>query len=208
MTRTLHRQRRAGFTLLELAVALVLFALVVGNVFTILGSTTNALGDRNVSFDADVQARRTLDRIAMAVLGSNAESIYATAESPGFEPSMNYVEFLGMADLEGDGGSEPVYSPQMRIGLTGAASDEVSWSENPGEENEKRVVWLKGIAQFAQGEIAANGIDDNGNGLIDETGLAFVKDGRSVRILLSMRRPDGKGGFIDRELETTVTCRN
>ena len=96
----------------------------------------------------------------------------------------------------------------MRIALTDESGGAVSWYENPGAETEKRVVWVKDVPRFAQGEVAGNGLDDNGNGLIDESGLAFVKEGRSVRILLSLRRPDGEGGFLDRQLQTTVTCRN
>jgi hypothetical protein len=44
----------------------------------------------------------------------------------------------------------------------------------------------------AVGETAGNGIDDNENGLVDETGLAFVKDQKSVRIVLSVRSPTGR----------------
>jgi prepilin-type N-terminal cleavage/methylation domain-containing protein len=199
---------RSGFTLLELAVALVLFGLVVGNLYTILAGTSNALGARNASFEADVQAQRALDRIALAIVGSYEGSIHATSESPGYQSVLNYQEFLGLADVDGDGQGEEVFSDPMRIALTGVSGGDVSWFENPGEESEKHVVWVKDVSAVAQGEVAGNGVDDNGNGIVDETGLAFVKEGRSVRILLSMRRPDGKGGFLERELQTIATCRN
>jgi prepilin-type N-terminal cleavage/methylation domain-containing protein len=208
MTQVAHSRPRSGFTLLELAVAVVLFALVMGNVYTILGGTTKALGERNSTFEADVQAQRALDRIAMAVIGSREDSIYDASESPGFQAAINYEEFLGMGDPDGDGSTGEVFSPPMRIALTSDSGGEVSWFENPDTENQKRVVWVKDIPQFARGEIPGNGLDDNGNGLIDETGLAFVKQGKAVQILLSLRRPDGKGGFLERELQTTVTCRN
>ncbi len=208
MRRTDLAPRQSGFTLLEMAVALVLFALVMGNVYTILGGTTRAMGDRSVSFEADVQAQRMLDRIAMALISSNEGSIYETSESPTSQASINYEEFLGLADPDGDGELTPVMSPPMRLALTGENVGELSWFENPATPDQKHVVWGKNISAFALGEAPGNGVDDNGNGLIDETGLAFVKQGPSVRILLSVRRPDGKGGFVDRELQTTVTCRN
>lgn len=200
------QQNRRGFTLLEMAVALVLFALVIGNVYTILGGTTKSMAARGATFEVDLQAERALTRIALAVIGSTSATIFATSESPGFQPSINYDEFIGMADV--NGASVEVFSPPMRIAMTDDSGGEVSWFENPGEPAEKRVVWVKNIPQVALGEIADNGIDDNGNGLIDETGLAFVKEGRTVRIVLSMRRPDGNGGFLECERETTVTCRN
>jgi len=208
MTRTSTSSRKSGFTLLEMAVALVLFVLVVGNIYSVLGGTTQALGERNASFEADVQAQRALDRIALAVMGSYEGSIHATSESPSFQSVLNYEEFLGIDDVNGDGQSEEVFSNPMRIAMTGASGGEVTWFENPGDDDEKHVVWVKNVPNVARGEIAGNGIDDNANGIVDETGLAFVKEGKSVRIFLSMRRPDGKGGFIERELETIVTCRN
>lgn len=189
-----------------MAVALVLFALVIGNVYTILGSTTKSMASRGATFDVDVQAKRALDRIALAVIGSSSDRNFNASESPGSQPAITYDEFLGMADV--DGVSTAILSPPMRIALTDDSGGEVSWFENPGEPAEKRVVWVKNIPQIALGEIADNGLDDNGNGLIDETGLAFVKEGKTVRILLSMRRPDGNGGFLECDLETTVTCRN
>ncbi len=208
MKQRLDRSTRRGFTVLELAVALVLFALVIGNVYTVLGGTSKAMGERNASFEADTQARRALDRIALAIVGSFGNSIYDTSETPNSQSVINYEEYLGVADLDGDGVSENVFSENMRIALTDESGGEVTWFESPGSESEKRVVWVKDVPQFANGEIGANGIDDNGNGLVDERGLALVKDGKSVRITLSLRRSDGAGGFLERELSTTVTCRN
>jgi hypothetical protein len=200
--------RRGGFTLLETAVAVVLLALVIGNVYTILGGTSRDLGDRNVRFEADTQARRALERIAMAIVGSHESSLYAQPTSPDSEAFLDYEEFLGLQDTNGDGIEEAVMSPRMRIALEEEPGGQVTWYENPGEPGQKQVVWVKDVPQFAVGEIPANGLDDNGNGLLDESGLAFVKEGRSVRIVLSLRVPDGKGGFLDRQVETTVTCRN
>jgi prepilin-type N-terminal cleavage/methylation domain-containing protein len=208
MNRGTDTTRRSGFTLLEMAMAIVLLALVIGNVYTILGGTSRDLANRNVRFEADTQARRALERIAMAVVGSHESSLYAQPTSPDSEDFLDYEEFLGLQDTNGDGIDEPVMSPRMRIALSGESGGQVSWYENPGEVGQKHVVWVKDVPQFAVGEIPANGVDDNDNGLLDESGLAFVKEGRSVRIVLSLRVPDGQGGFLDRQVETTVTCRN
>lgn len=208
MKHTLETQRRRGFTLIEMAVALVLFALVIGNVYTVLGGTAKAMGERNASFEADTQAKRALDRIALAIVGSFENSIYDTSESPNSQSVINYEEYMGMADTNGDGISEDVFSDPMRIALTADAGGEVTWYESPGFEDEKRVVWVKDVPEFANGEIGGNGKDDNGNGLVDEHGLALSKNGKSVRITLSLRHSDGAGGFLEREISTTVTCRN
>ncbi|MBL8860784.1 MAG: prepilin-type N-terminal cleavage/methylation domain-containing protein [Planctomycetes bacterium] len=208
MTRAPRQGFERGFTLLELAVALVLLALVIGNVYTVLGGTTRDVGARSAEFEAEAQARRALDRIAMALVGSYERTLFEGAESPDSRPLINYEEFLGMGDPDGDGVPQEVFSPLMRIALTAQSGGEVTWYESPGEAGERRVVWVKDVPQFAQGEIPGNGVDDNGNGLVDESGLAFVKEGRSVRILLSVRRSNGQGGWIEKQLQTVVTCRN
>ncbi len=200
-------RRRAAFTLIELMIALVLVALIAGNVYSVMGGTSRALGERNAEFEADVQAQRTLDRISMALVGSYEKSLYFTQESPGSQSTLHYQESLGMQDVDGNGIPEMVLGDPMQIGLTSKTGGDVAWSQNPGSPEQTRVVWAKHVPGFAAGELP-NGIDDNGNGLIDEAGLAFVKEGRSVRILLTLRRPDGRGGIIERHLETTVTCRN
>jgi hypothetical protein len=58
-----------------------------------------------------------------------------------------------------------------------------------------------------EGELA-NGIDDNGNGVIDEKGLCFVVEGNRVTIRLTIDKPGPDGKHYRRTLETTVTCRN
>ncbi len=70
-----------------------------------------------------------------------------------------------------------------------------------------RVVWngitLCEVAPFLEGEIP-NGMDDNGNGLIDERGLSFTFDRHSVRIRLTTQaRVDGE--LRVQTVETTVT---
>ncbi len=201
---------RAGFTLLEMVVAVGLLALVMSNVYSVLGGTAHALSKRNLESDADNQAKRALERIAMAVIGAHADSLVPSSPSPGSVGDINYYEFLGVGDedADGDGQNDPVFSDPMRIGATTEASGDVSWFQNPGTEYETHVVWVKDVPSVAVGETPGNGVDDNENGLVDETGLAFVKEGKRVRIVLSVRVSDGKGGFLERQKQTTVTCRN
>jgi len=209
MTRRIPSSR-SGFTLLETIIAVGLLALVMSNVYSVLGGTTYALTKRNVEFEADAQARRALERIAMAVIGAHSNSLDPTNASPGSVSGINYQEFLGLSeeDENGDGKNDEVFSDPMRIGSTSASSEDISWFQNPGTEFEMHVVWAKNVPAVAVGETPANGIDDNENGLIDETGLAFVQDGKRVRIVLSLRISDGRGGFLERQEQTTVTCRN
>ena len=69
------------------------------------------------------------------------------------------------------------------------------------------MVWSNLVRPFLEGELQ-NGIDDNGNGLIDEKGLSFVVWKNSVTIRLTLGRQVEGGDWINETVVTTVTCRN
>lgn len=196
--------RRNGFTLFELMIALSLLGLVVGNVYMILADSSKAMNTQSMSIDTETQARRALDRIALAVLGASRESLWTTKEAPLYSSELNLVSNLGVQD------GEPVWSGPQRISLVEpeSAENQITWAENPNEPSEKKVVWAKGIGRFAEGEIPGNGIDDNGNGLQDEKGLSFNIDGNSVRIELTIEKVARDGQRFTKRLTTLVTCRN
>mgnify|MGYP000916787162 FL=1 len=68
-------------------------------------------------------------------------------------------------------------------------------------------MWTRASAKFLEGEIS-NGIDDNGNGLIDERGLSFEVQGKMVVIRITIEKPGPEGTLSTKTLETRVTCRN
>ncbi len=193
--------REAGFTLLEMSVALVLLVVVIGNVYSLLRSSSKALGAQNVHFDIDTQARRAMDRISMAIVGASEATLQIPTGAPFFTDQLNYKESLGIQD------GVVVSSPEQRIELSNVDGGQVVWIQNPGASGEKRVVWSKNIPQFLQQELD-NGADDNSNGIIDETGLSFVKEGRSITIFLTVRRTTADGHVFEKSLQDTVTCRN
>ena len=68
-------------------------------------------------------------------------------------------------------------------------------------------MWCKVVRPFLEGE-QMNGVDDNGNGLIDEKGLVFTLDGSRVTVRLTLERKSETGELITRTVETMITCRN
>lgn len=199
---TSRRTGQRGFTLIEMMIAVVLVSLVVGNVYWLLRKSTMAMGDQGSTYDIDTQARRAMDRICMALIGAANDELYVPVGKPGFTPYLNYKESLGL-DAEGNN----QLSDPLRIEFTTTNGGEVVWSQNPGQPEQKSVVFAKNVAALLQDELS-NGVDDNANGIIDETGFALEKDGRSIRIRLTLRRTLQDGNVVARTLEETVTCRN
>jgi prepilin-type N-terminal cleavage/methylation domain-containing protein len=194
-------ERRAGFTAIEVVVALALAGLILGNVLSVLSDTRKRFALQDVGKDVDVQARRALDRIALQLMGAVRQQLYTQASAPLSADSINYTSVLGVQD------GRPVVSPLQRIAMTSEPEGAVTWFQDPGAAQEKRVVWTRDLRGFCEGEIP-NGVDDNGNGLVDEKGLAFEVDGPMVRVVLTIERigPDGKP--VTKHIETRVTCRN
>jgi hypothetical protein len=64
-----------------------------------------------------------------------------------------------------------------------------------------------GIASSLDGEKPGNNKDDNGNGLVDEAGLAFVFRGNCVTVRVTVESLDAKKNRIVRTVEKTVCFR-
>jgi len=194
--------KASGFTMLEMVIALVLITVVIGNVYWLIQKSMSALGSQSSAYDIDSQARRTMDKITMAIVGAADDELFSPTAKPGYTPYLNYKESLGL-----DANGQNQLSDQQRIELTNAEGGEVMWKQNPDQSNEKRVILGKGIPQFLKDELA-NGVDDNANGIIDETGLSFTKNGKSITVWLTLRHANPDGSVVSRELHETVTCRN
>ena len=113
-------------------------------------------------------------------------------------------EILGYED------GAPVTSDPESIVWEPAAgvSGHVVWAVNGGEVTEREITWSRAVPDAFLAEIGSNGEDDNGNGLLDEHGLAFTKEGDRVDIYLTVEKLD-ENGELAQEAETfTVTCRN
>lgn len=196
----LRAPRRGGFTLVEVLITLALIGLVFGNIFMVMDSSSKAFQAGVSSTDVEFQADRTLDRIALALMASSRDSLSPSAEAPLHSSSLTYETVLGIQD-----GAVVVGDPQ-RIEFT-VLQGQVVWTENPALPGERSVVWTNWVREYLSGELP-NGVDDNGNGLVDEKGLSFTVEGDRVAIRLALERQGQGGKPITIVRETVVTCRN
>lgn len=194
------RTARAGFTLLEVVIALGLVVLVVSNVVMALSSSTKAYEAGSSRGEVEDQARRTLDRIALAVMGSSRAGLAPGQEFPLDTSSLTYQLNLGFED------GEAVWSEPERIERE-VGPGQVTWKRNPGTAEQERVVWTNWVREFMAGEVF-NGVDDNGNGLVDEKGLSFTLEASLVTIRITLEREGPDGNPITVALETQVDVRN
>jgi len=188
---------RAGWTLVELLFAAGLTGLVMTKAALVLRDAFGAAGRSTATMHNEDQARAVIDRISFAVMGSNRDTLFPSVESV-HSKELRYSMSLGLED------GVLVWSDPEEIRLDGNA---VEWRENPGAAEERRVTWTNLVSPLLAGELV-NGVDDNGNGLVDEDGLSFVLDGDSVRIRLTLQRPEVVGGTVQQTVESVVYIRN
>ena len=202
-TRHLTRQRsgrRGGFTLVELIIVLVLLTVVGVKAALLLDIASDSQSRDTAEVALEDQAHRTVDQIAFAVMGANRETLFPDPQSPTYSEDVEYEVSLGVA------AGVVVWGDPERIALEGTDT-QVAWRENPGEVNERRVVWSNVVRPYLEGE-TFNGIDDNGNGLIDEKGLNFTLQGDQVTIRLTLERTRPDGEVYTQSVSTRVTLRN
>ena len=84
---------------------------------------------------------------------------------------------------------------------------EVRWIENAGTANANITFRCNGVAPLLQGE-TANGLDDNGNGLIDEPGFCLTIAGGVLTASLTLQRNAPEGGVTMRTWTRSIQCRN
>ena len=191
---------RGGFTLLEAMMAVGLLGLVTVNVTMVLRATSKAYDSDAAMAAMEVAATQTLDRVCLALMGASREAIDPPVEFPLHTSTVQYEKSLGVQD------GLVVWSDPESIAHD-VGQSRVVWTANAGMEGAKSVVWGRDVRQLLEAE-ELNGLDDNDNGLVDETGLTFALEGERVHIWLTLERENDTGQVVRRKIETYVTCRN
>jgi len=191
--------RRAGFTLIEVLIAMSLAAIVLVKLTMIMDSASDTSADQVASLALEDQARTVLDKIAYAVMSADREQLMPDPESPEYSTSLTFTISLGVED------GEVVLSDPEQIAYEG---NQVLWKQNPGLPEERRVAWCNTVRAVMWEEVAGNLLDDNGNGLSDEPGLSFTLYRDAVTIRLCLERVKKDGTAITQEVNTVVTLRN
>jgi len=207
----LRRSRRTGFTLIEVMIALVIFGLITLNLSMVAKASSAAYGTGVFSSVLEDQADLTMDRLSLALMSSSAKQLQPIPPVPNSTPTINFQESLGVQE-----GQIVLGDPEQIEFVPGVdgGPGQIVWRENPGAPNERSAVWtswvplLQGNEKNPDKAELANGVDDNGNGLVDEKGLAFEPQGAKVGIFLTLERTNSQGQKFVKTRQTVVTCRN
>lgn len=221
-----YRSRgRLGVTLIEVLIATLLLAVLVGSVgvATVSGSRTYEQGI--TSADVDGKARRLVDRLAREVLQASPGSLVLTpAVAFGGAPDDGAIQ-LDYRPVDGFAAGALTLGPlrSIRLVTTPGEVDDGLDNNSNGLVDECRVVLVPDVVgapgqavgltgfvrEYLEGE-TQDDADQNGNGLSDERGLCFEYDdvGRVLTIRVTIERLTSQGTLVTGTAETSVYLRN
>jgi prepilin-type N-terminal cleavage/methylation domain-containing protein len=210
------RGTRAGFTLIEMALSLVLLSVIGGVLFLTTDSTSSAFRTGIAVAELDARALRALERICEDLKTSSSALTTPQSETPFSGHQLDYQRGLGT-----DAAGSALWGPVEHLELEYEEADDgvdndsdglvdecrLVWTENPGLPGERRVVVCSEVSEYLEGE-TFDGTDENGNGLIDERGFSLDFGENRVNVRLSLEGRDKQGHRLQSTVERTVAFRN
>ncbi len=191
---------KSGMSMLEAIIALTVTAMLLGNIAMVERATGDAYESSVFSSTLEDQAETTMDRIALAVMSTSADRLDEVLAAPGFVSSIDYEIVTDVVD------GEPIIGTPERIEFD-LPEGKVIWKRAPDTPDEMEVTWTKNVPPMLEGEVL-DGVDNNGNGINNEEGLAFDLNINQITIRLTLQRTDSRGTEYTRTLSRRVTCRN
>lgn len=211
------RSRRGGFSLIETLIAVTLSAMVLGAVVTATQRGLGLFEQSNATADINARAARAANRILREVIG--AGPLIVTPPDFWGSSTIDFSLATGWDAVNG----EPTWGPVRRIAFEydpteldndlddngNGLIDEgvVVLTEDVGGPEERRVVLVRGVSEFLQGEVL-NAADDNGNDLRDEAGLSFSMEDDTLVVRLSVERLGPAGDRMVRTQTVSMKLRN
>jgi len=219
-----HRlDTRAGFTLVEAAIATALLILIMSSAILAAKHGQGAFRATQTATDVETRVRRALDRAALELLSVGEEELLPNPTGQFGTSTILFRQARSWGGNAGDGvnGLNVLWGDQNRLAFeydTGESDDDVD-EDGDGLVDEGRLVLTRdiggndgrtilctGVREMLEGE-DANGADDNGNGIVDEAGFNIHRVGNVLFLRLSLEVPCETGTIV-RTLETSVRLRN
>lgn len=212
-----RRSTRTGFTLVEALISVTMLAVLFLAVLQTSSRASDAFDEGGVEHELWTRAQRALERIATEVELASPAILAADVTSDLGAKAVQFRVPTGFA------GGLVQWSGEIRIALELEPDELDDGLDNDGDgfideqrivrtndfgsADEQRIVLASGVAELQDGE-SANGVDDNGNGLRDESGLAFWAEDGLLTILLTCQSRDEGGRILTKTAATAVRLWN
>lgn len=94
------RSSRSGITIVELVIAICLLGLLFGKASTLIGMMRRTSSSLPARLAVNDKANMLVDRIALAILGSDRDALFPQFQNPVHTSSLRYNVSLGVEDGE------------------------------------------------------------------------------------------------------------
>ncbi len=207
-----------GFTFIEMVAVVVVLMIVGGVGFQAIQMTGSASASTVFHSELDQRAHRAIARVVRDLQEAEIDSLLPEPEAPFGTATLDYR----CAEISDDEESI-VWGAYRRLACVPASTDPRDGRDNDndglvdehalvltydvGLPTERTTVLVRNVCPLLEGE-TANALDDNGNGLMDETGFSLALIGGVLHVRLSLMGRSPKGEVVVRTAETTVWPRN
>lgn len=191
---------RAGLTLIELLIAMSLLGIVLSSVDAVLNALASGYRSGATRQELDAMGARVVQKVVSGLRFADPEAVLGLAEAPFYGTSIEYRPSSRYDEVSTSWGD------LQRLQYS-TVDDTLLWVRETSTGETGVVLKCEGVAEYQAGEIA-NGIDDNGNGLVDEPGFCVAQDGDLVTVWLTLKDTDHARKDVERSWSASIRCRN
>jgi Prokaryotic N-terminal methylation motif len=216
-----QRSRTAGYSLVELAIAITILAMLFG--FLSLTGDANGKAFKSGISQAHLESQleSAMKRVVSELRLAGKSTLVPQLATGTATSSLAYAQAIDLVD------GQIVWSPVRRLAFEYSPQDANDGLDNDhngltdegrlvltlnlGAPDEHRVVLTNWVPELLAGELPGGG-DENHNGLVDEPGFCIerVSDsaGEALIVRLSLQRRDANGSPLSKTIESRVRVRN
>ena len=208
LKRTGNLNRKAGLTLIEVAIALGLMVIVMSGVALLSSAGADSYSSAAVSSNIDSRSSEVAERLLQELEGVSPTGVMIPAPGLGGTDTLLFQTPWGKLtriDYQMD-------TSEVNDGIDNDGDgliDEggVVLTRDVGGAGEISTVICNGVSEYLEGEIS-NLADDNGNDMDDESGFCLQTIGDLLIVRLTLLDSDGNGHTTSRTVETSIRMRN
>jgi prepilin-type N-terminal cleavage/methylation domain-containing protein len=187
----------AGFSLVELLVAMVVASIVMAAISSVYASLTRSYTTQNVAADVQQAVRAGIDFVAEDIMLAGLDP-QRTADAEIKEAGSTKIRFTADRNMDGDADDN---FEEITYELIGT---QLRQTDHSGTET-----LIDNVEDFQFIYRNAANLDlINDLGLSDPLGDADRPNIRTVEISITVGEPAGRGGTVERTYTTRVRCRN